>query len=125
VPDFVPREVVDGPLTVLPSRFGELGEGLLNVSRVKTGRVTLCRLTSSGDRYAMHIATGEAVAPRPWEECGWAPPAPQLPSLEVVLDGSVEAFAANVMSQHYIAAYGDVTAEIRDLCHLLGIEVIA
>ena len=124
VPDFIPREAVDGALTVLPSRFGDFGEGLLNVSRIKTGKVTLFRLTSSGDRYVMHMASGSAVTPRPWEECGWAAPAPQLPSLEVVLDAPVEAFAANVMSQHYIVAYGDVTAEMKDLCALLGIEVL-
>ena len=125
VPDFVPREAVDGALTVLPSRFGDFGEGVLNVSKLKTGRVTLCRLTAAGDRYSMHLATGTAVSPRAWEECGWAAPAPQLPSLEVILDGRVEEFAQNVMSQHYIVAYGDATAEIRDLCVLLGIEILA
>ena len=102
VPDYVPAEVVDGEVTVRLTRFGQLAEGVLNVSQVKTGRVTLCRLASEGDRYVMHIATGEAVAPRPWEEAGWDPPAPQLPSLEVVLDGPVEAFAQKVLSQHTI-----------------------
>jgi L-fucose isomerase-like protein len=124
VPDFVPSEIVEGPVTVLPSRFGQLGEGVLNVSKVRTGRVTLCRLTYRGDRYALHLLTGEAVAPRSWEEAGWAPPAPQLPSLEIVLDTPVEAFAQKVLSQHYILAYGDWTAELTDLCRLLGVEVM-
>ena len=117
-------EFMDGKVTILPSRFGGFGEGLLNVSRVKTGRVTLARLTSSGDRYAMHVATGNAVTPRKWEECGWAQPAPMLPSLEVVLDSPVEAFAQRVMSQHYFIVYSDATAEIAALCGLLGIEVL-
>jgi len=124
VPDFVPREVVDGRLTVLPSRFGDFGEGVLNVSKVKTGKVTLCRLTASGDRYAMHVVTGEAVAPRDWEECGWAHPAPRLPSLEVILDVPVEDFAQKVMSQHYIVVYGDVSREIAELCRLLDIRLL-
>jgi L-fucose isomerase-like protein len=124
VPDFVPREVVDGRITILPSAFGGFGEGLLNVSTVKTGRVTLCRLTHAGDRYAMHLVTGNAVTPRTWEECGWAPPAPQLPSLEVVLDSPVEQFAQKVLSQHYILAYGDVTTEVTELCRLLGVEMM-
>jgi L-fucose isomerase-like protein len=124
VPDYVPRGAVDGDLTVLPSKFGDFGEGLLGVSKVKTGRVTLCRLTSSGDRYAMHLARGEAVAPRPWEECGWAPPAPQLPSLEVILDGGVEDFAQKVLSQHYIVAYGDRVDEVSELCRLLGVALV-
>ena len=106
------------------TQFGELEGGVLNISKVKTGRVTLCRLTSSGDRYAMHLLTGEAVEPRAWEEAGWEPPAPRLPSLEVVLDTPVEEFAQKVMSQHYIIVYGDHTASVKDFCRLREIRII-
>jgi L-fucose isomerase-like protein len=122
VPDYVPSEIVDGPVKVTPASFGQTGEGVLNVSDVKTGKVTLCRLSSTGDKYTMHIVAGEAVKPRRWEEAGWKQPVPQLPSLEVVLD--VEDFAEKVLSQHYIISYGDNTEALRDLCRLLGIEVI-
>jgi len=124
VPDYVPTEVVDGPVTVLPTAFGEFGEGLLNVSKVRTGRVTLARLTSSGDRYELHLATGTATAPSPWEEAGWSPPAPQLPSLEITLDGDAETFFQNVASQHYIISYGDNTQAFRDLAGILGIGLL-
>lgn len=124
VPDYVPSEVVDGPVRVLPTAFGEFGEGLLNVSKVRTGPVTLARLALTGGRYVMHMATGEARAPRPWEEAGWTPPAPQLPSLEIALNGEVEAFIQRVLGQHYIISYGDHTEALRDLCGLLGVEVI-
>lgn len=124
VPDYVPPEVVEGPVTVLPNRFGDFGEGLLNVSRVKTGRVTLARLTHTGDHYSMHLAVGEARTPRPWEEAGWAPPAPQLPSLQIVLDEPIEGFVQKVLSQHYFISYGDNTAPLRDLCGLLGVDVL-
>jgi L-fucose isomerase-like protein len=124
VPDYVPSDVVDGPVTVMPTAFGEFGEGLLNVSRVKTGRVTLARLGSTGDRYTLHVTTGEAVAPRAWEEAGWAPPAPQLPSLEINFDGDIEPFIQNVLGQHYILSYGDHIEAMRDLCGILGVEVV-
>ena len=124
VPDFVPSEVVDGKVRVTTTQFGEISGGVLNISKVKTGRVTLCRLTSTGDRYALHILTGEAVQPRKWEEAGWDPPAPQLPSLEVILDTPVEEFAQKVMSQHYIVAYGDHRAAFQNLCALLDIDVL-
>ncbi|PWH20964.1 MAG: hypothetical protein DDG58_00005 [Ardenticatenia bacterium] len=125
VPDYVPSEIVEGPVRVLPwPGFGGLKDGILNVSKVKTGRVTLCRLASRGDRYRMHIATGEAVTPRKWEEAGWEQPAPQLPSLEVILDTPVEEFAQRVLGQHYIIAYGDHRQQLTDLCYLLGIEVV-
>jgi L-fucose isomerase-like protein len=124
VPDFVPSEVVDGPVRVTMTRFGGLSGSLLNVSKVKTGKVTLCRLTSTGDKYKMHILTGEAVTPREWEEAGWEPPAPKLPSLEIILDTPVEEFADNVMSQHYIICFGDHTHKLKDFCRMLNVETI-
>jgi len=123
VPDYVPAEVVDGKVTVMPAAFGELAEGILNVSKVKTGTVTMCRLTYSDGRYYMHMVKGEGVTPRKWEEAGWTQPAPQLPGLEILLE-DVEDFTENVMCQHYIISYGDNTEEIKNLCDILGIEVI-
>jgi len=124
VPDYIPSEVVDGAVTVMPTAFGKLSEGLLNVSRIKTGRITLCRLTYTGDKYSLHMVTGTAKRPRKWEEAGWAPPAPQLPSLEIVLDGLVDDFVQQVLGQHYIISYGDNTEAMKDLCGLLGVEII-
>ena len=123
VPDYVPAEVTDGPTTVIPAAFGELSEGILNVSRVKTGKLTMCRLFMQDGKYCMHMVTGEGITPRKWEECGWTQPAPQLPGLEILL-ADTEAFAQNVMCQHYIISYGDNTRKIRDLCDILGIAVI-
>jgi len=124
VPDYVPSEIVDGKVTVMPNAFGSFGEGLLNVSKLKTGKVTIARLAPCGAGYGLHVVTGEAVAPIPWEEAGWAPPAPQLPSLDVKLDAPVEEFIAKVMSQHYIISYGDNRAGLLDLCSILGVETV-
>jgi len=124
VPDYVPAEVVEGPVTVLPASFGGFSEGVLNVSKVRTGRVTLCRIFARGGLYFLHAVTGEAVTPRSWEEAGWSAPAPQLPSLEIVLDSSVEDFAQNVMSQHYIVAYGDIREDLREACSVTGLTLV-
>jgi L-fucose isomerase-like protein len=125
VPDYVPSEVVDGPVRVLPwPGFGGLKDGILNVSRVKTGEATICRLASQGDRYTMHVVHGKAVPPRPWEEAGWEPPAPQLPSIEFIPDCAVDEFAQKVFGQHYIIAYGDHRQQLTDLCKVLGIEIV-
>ena len=123
VPDYVPAEVVDGDVTVMPAAFGELSEGILNVSKVKTGTVTMCRLTYDDGMYYMHMVKGEGITPRKWEEAGWTQPAPQLPGLEILLP-DVESFAQNVMCQHYIISYGDNTELIKNLCDILGIQVI-
>ena len=124
VPDFVPSDVVDGHVKVKLAKFGGMSDGVMNVSKVRTGRVTLCRLGYRGEQYRMHIITGEAVAPRKWEEAGWEQPAPQLPGLEVILDTPVDDFAQKILGQHYILAYGDQRAQLVDLCRLLGVEVI-
>ncbi|MBR5507947.1 MAG: hypothetical protein IKV88_07880 [Clostridia bacterium] len=123
VPDYVPAEVTDGGVTVMPAAFGELSEGILNVSKVKQGEVTMCRLTYDDGMYYMHMVKGEGITPRKWEEAGWTQPAPQLPGLEIMLD-DVEDFAQKVMCQHYIISYGDNTEVIKNLCDILGIEVI-
>ncbi|MBI2441239.1 MAG: hypothetical protein HYV35_07710, partial [Lentisphaerae bacterium] len=124
VPDYVPAEIVAGPVTVMPTAFGNFNTGLLNVSKVRTGKVTLCRLAYTGDRYSMHLAVGLARQPRKWEEAGWAPPAPQLPSLEITFDGPIDDFVQKVFGQHYIISYGDNTEAIKDLCRLLSVEII-
>ncbi len=122
VPDYVPKEVIDGPNKVMSTKFGYTDEGILNVSKVKTGQVTLCRLTSKGDRYSLHMVTGKAVKPRRYREVGWES-GPQPPSLEVLLDVPVEDFAEKVAGQHYIVSYGDNSGLFKDLCKLLDIEV--
>jgi len=123
VPDYVPAEAVDGEVTVMPAAFGELSEGILNVSKVKEGKVTMCRLFYENGEYAMHMVVGEGKAPHKWEEAGWTQPAPQLPGLEIYLD-DVEKFAENVMCQHYIISYGDNRELMENLCRILGIKVI-
>ena len=124
VPDYVPSEIVDGQVTVMPNSFGEFGEGLLNVSKIKTGEITLARLSYSGNTYCMHVVTGEGKPPKKWEEAGWQPPAPQLPSLEIILDKPVEDFMQKVLGQHYIISYGNNVRLFEDLCSILGIEMI-
>ena len=123
VPDFVAADMVDGDTyTVIPAAFGALNQGILNVSKVKTGTVTLSRLIYMNGKYVMQMVLGNGKTPPKWEECGWDQPAPQLSALEIELP-SVERFADNVACQHYIITYGDNRAKIRNLCAILGIEV--
>ena len=124
VPDYVPASVTDGGITVMPNAFGSFGEGLLNVSKVTTGPVTLVRLAQVDGDLVLHAVRGEAKMPEPWEEAGWAPPAPQLPSLEVFLENGTEEFLQNVMCQHYIVTYGDTMELIENYAAINGLRVI-
>ena len=123
VPDFVASDMVDGDTyTVLPAAFGLLSQGILNVSKVKTGLLTMSRLVYKDGKYVMQVILGEGKNPPKWEECGWDQPAPQLSALEIFI-GDVEKFANKVACQHYIITYGDNTQTIENLCSILGIEV--
>lgn len=123
VPDFVPAEVVEGSVKVTPAAFGNISGGLLNTSTMKTGRLTMARLSNTGDSYTMHLCTGEGKL-KSWEEAGWDFPAPQLPSLEIFLDTPVEIFAQKISGQHYMIAYGDHSQALRDFCYLKDINVV-
>jgi len=123
-PDYVPSEIVDGKVTMMTKPLSGFGEELLNVSKLKTGKLTLCRLSCSRGRYQMHVVTGIAQTPFKWEESGWEPPAPQLSSLEIVFDSPTEDFIRKVMSHRYIISYGDNRTLLQDFCAILGIELI-
>ena len=125
VPDFVPKAVTEGDVTVLPAAFGLLNSSLLNVSKVKTGYVTCARLYYLNGKYKMQVYTAEAKNPPAWNEYGWDDPAPQLPSLEVFPDScTVEEFSQNVAGQHVLVAYGNFTEEIKDFCKIMDIELV-
>jgi L-arabinose isomerase len=124
VPDFVPKAATKGDVTVLPAAFGLLNSSLLNVSKVKTGYVTCARMYYLNGKYKMHVYTAEAKEPPAWNEYGWDDPAPQLVSLEVEMDSSVEEFADKVGCQHVIVTYGDNRRVFEDWAKIMGIEVI-
>jgi len=123
VPDFVPAEVVEGRVKVTPAAFGNISGGLLNISTLKTGKLTMARLSNKGDQYTMHICKGEGKL-KAWEEAGWDYPAPQLPSLEIFPDCPVEDFTQKISGQHYIIAYGDHLQALKDFCFLKNIIVV-
>ncbi|MCP3968038.1 MAG: hypothetical protein GY750_01820 [Lentisphaerae bacterium] len=121
VPDYVPGEVVEGDVTVIDNSVDGVGEGIINVSKVKNGPATLCRLGCCNGELKMHVATGDAERPVRWHEVGWPPPAPQVPSLDFILSSDTDKFVQDVTGMHYIIAYGDHCRKIKYLCKLLDI----
>jgi L-fucose isomerase-like protein len=97
-----------------------LYEGLLNTSPYKEGVVTLSRLANDGDGYRMHITAGQAKPPPPFREVE----CPPYPFIRVALDGNVDSFIHNLMSQHYAIVYGDVREPMLELCRMLGIRPV-
>jgi len=97
-------------------------EGLMNCSKMNTGRVTMIRPFFTGGGPKIHMVTGKAVEARKWIEIGFAEPGIH-PSVEVVLDGTLKHFVAHVPAQHFSLVYGDWAKEVKYLCKLLNVEL--
>jgi len=119
----IPPSALEEKPRIYRYAWGKL-TGLMIVGSLKTGKVTMARLASSGDRYIMHIAVGESVKPRTWHEIGWQLEAPVYPSLEIVLGDRTKKFTENILAQHYHLIYGDYSRDLIELCKILGVEVI-
>ena len=121
---FMPFDFADGPLKVRSSNLGDFFIGLSNVSKVKTGTMTIARLFKSGDSYKMFLTKGEARPPMKWIELGWEEPTPDFPSILLKLDMPVQRYMETVPGQHVILVYGDHVQQMMDLCNIMGIDVI-
>lgn len=124
VPDYIPTSITDGDVTITPTAFGDFGEGLLNVSKLKTGDITLLRMAVIEGKYCLHMVQATGNPAPAWEEAGWKQPAPQLPGLYVKFKGDTEAFIQQVLGQHYIVAYGDVSELMKAFCFLTKTTMI-
>ena len=101
--------------------WGDSG-GIMNISELKTGKVTLVKLYSINGQMHMHLVTGNAKTPEKWQEDGWGGKGPNLPSLEIELDSDLEEFRENVAGQHYIVAYGDISKLMQRYCKFTGVR---
>jgi len=98
-------------------------EGMMNCSKMKTGRVTIIRPYTAEGVAKIHMVTGDAKAARKWIEVGFEEPG-MHPSIELVLDGTLKHFIDHVPAQHFSLVYGDWAKEMKYLCKLLGVELI-
>jgi L-fucose isomerase-like protein len=119
---YCPSDFVDGNLQIKPVETVLLG-GIVQCSRMKTGRLTLACLSEDNEGYRMHIVCGEGKEPPQWVEMGV--PLPPWPSVKFFPDATVRSILDHVQSQHFAAVHGDYVQPLMDLCALLDIKVIA
>jgi len=89
----------------------------------KEGRVTIGRLSRIGDDYALQLSTGTVLPSDDFEgvtRLGF----PSGSSVNIKLDGDPVKYHENLRSQYTHITYGDIGAELKCLCELLGVEVI-
>ncbi len=118
---YIPSDFIDGNPQIKPVETVLLG-GIVQCSRMKTGRLTLACLSEEGDGYRMHIVTGEGKEPPQWVEMGV--PLPPWPSVKFFPDSTVRSILDHVQSQHFAAVYGDYVEELVNICRLLDIKVV-
>jgi L-fucose isomerase-like protein len=98
----------------------EAFSGVLNSSQLKKGKMTLARFSRDGSGFKLHLATGESVGRSDWNEVD----CPPYPGTDIILDGSTENFAQELVSNHYAMIFGNVTEELRLFCKWLNIRYI-
>ena len=86
------------------------------------GRVTLARLTRHDGRYVMTVVPAEFVDFGARNHEIAAISQDNWPHAFARFDCSVETFIANFHCNHIHGVYGDVVAELEQLCSVLGIE---
>lgn len=97
--------------------------GLMNVSELKTGKVTIINLSVKNGEMRMHLVTGNAKTPESFQEEGWKDgKGPKIPSLEIELDKDMGDFQENIAGPHYIIAYGDISELMERYCKFTGIR---
>lgn len=122
---FLPLDFVDGQARARSTNLGDFFTGMGMVSKVRTGTVTFARLFKKGEGYAMFLSRAEARTPGKWIELGWDEPTPDFPSLLLKLEMPVRTYLESVPGQHVVLAFGDHVDQMRDLCTLMGIEVVS
>lgn len=121
VDGFIPHQMIEGKPQI-KNVSTVLLDGLAHCSRMKTGRLTLGCLSETGDGYRMHVATGEGKEPPQWVEMGV--PLPSWPSVKFFPDATVRSILDHVQSQHFAAVFGSYANELKEVCDLLGIEIV-
>ncbi|MCL5985570.1 MAG: hypothetical protein M1371_03290 [Actinobacteria bacterium] len=97
-----------------------LYKGLMISDEYKEGDVTFIRIATKGENYKMHILTGKVVQTPAFREIG----CPRYPIMKIKLDGSVEKFVCELMSQHYAVVYGNYMQECLEFCKIMGFEPV-
>lgn len=121
---FVPRDFIDGDLTIRSANLGEFNYGISNISKMKTGEVTYARLYETHGTYKMFLSKGEALPNPCWTEAGWCEPYPDFPSILLKPGMDMQHYQETVPGQHIIIVYGDYVKDLEMFCRFMNIEVV-
>lgn len=121
---FIPKDFVEGDLTIRSANLGEFNYGISNISKMKTGEVTYARLFETHGTYKMFLSNGEALPNPCWTEAGWCEPYPDFPSILLKPHMDIQHYQETVPGQHIILVYGDYVKDLEMFCKFMNIEVV-
>ncbi len=98
--------------------------GLMNISQLKTGEITLFNIFNVEGKLNMQVFTGKSAIPEDFQEEGWDQhKGPVLPALKIELDAGIEYFKKNIKGPHYLIVYGNHEDIIKKYCYFSKISV--
>ena len=98
--------------------------GLMNISELKTGEITLFNLYNCNGKLKMQVFTGMSSTPEKFQEEGWNNyKGPMIPSLLIQFDAGMVAFKENIKGPHYIMLSGRHENIIENYCDFAGIQL--
>ena len=110
-------------ISIYQHEWGGCG-GLMNVSHLKTGEITLFNIFNESGKLKMQTFTGISATPEIFQEEGWDEhQGPMIPSLQIDFDSGLEIFKENIKGPHYIVVNGSHAEIIRKYCYFADIQV--
>jgi L-fucose isomerase-like protein len=120
---FAPYNICKIPKKAMAHDWGGDG-GIMNISDLNEGDVTVSTLFPDEGRLNIHMAKGTSKNPELFQEEGWAERrGPKIPSLEIKLGSINDYFIENIKGPHYIISYGDVTQKLKFFSQISDINV--
>ena len=121
---FIPQDFIDGDFKIKAANLGEYNTGISNVSRLKCGEVTYGRFYSDNGKYKLFLSHGKTTPNPKWTELGWEEPTPDFPAALLEPEMPVGEYIDKVPGQHIIMVFGDYVEKVKEVCDILGIEVV-
>ncbi len=98
--------------------------GLMNISQLKTGEVTLFNFFIRNNNLEMHVFSGKGDIPERFQEEGWhGHRGPMIPALNINIDSGIDTFKDNIAGPHYLILHGNHLDVIEDYCRFSGIGI--
>jgi len=122
---YAPFELCEGGCISVYKHSWDNSGGLMNISELQTGLITVSQLYSKGEKYYLFSTKGYGKKPEKFQEEGWENEnGPKIPGLEIKLNMDLNEFQNNIYSPHFVISYGDNNRILEEYCRYSGINFV-